>query len=60
MPQARIGVRNLTYRAAVVGQILGGALIATNIAGSHWRAIFLVNVPVGAAVIGSPRESWRL
>jgi MFS family permease len=36
---------------AVTGQILGGALIAANLAGSHWRAIFLVNVPVGAAVI---------
>jgi MFS family permease len=36
---------------AVVGQILGGALISANIAGSHWRAIFLINVPVGAAVI---------
>jgi len=36
---------------AIVGQILGGALISANIAGSHWRAIFLINVPVGAAVI---------
>jgi MFS family permease len=35
---------------AVIGQILGGALISANIAGSGWRAIFLINVPVGAAV----------
>jgi MFS family permease len=36
---------------AVVGQILGGTLISANIAGSHWRAIFLINIPIGAAVI---------
>jgi MFS family permease len=36
---------------AVAGQILGGALISANIAGTHWRAIFLINVPVGAGVI---------
>lgn len=36
--------------AMVVGQILGGVLVAANIAGSGWRAIFLVNVPV--ALIG--------
>jgi len=38
---------------AVTGQILGGALIAANIAGSHWRGIFFVNVPIGAAVIAA-------
>src|SRR5205823_6468373 len=36
---------------AVIGQILGGALISANLAGTHWRAIFLINVPVGAAAI---------
>ncbi|MGQ4414762.1 MFS transporter [Streptomyces sp. SAS_269] len=30
----------------VAGQILGGLLVAADIAGSGWRAIFLVNVPV--------------
>lgn len=35
--------------AMVVGQILGGVLVAADIAGSGWRAIFLVNVPVAAA-----------
>ncbi|WP_066942533.1 MFS transporter [Streptomyces lushanensis] len=30
----------------VAGQILGGVLVSANIAGSGWRAIFLVNVPV--------------
>lgn len=33
----------------VVGQILGGVLVAADIAGSGWRAIFLVNVPIALA-----------
>jgi EmrB/QacA subfamily drug resistance transporter len=33
--------------AAVAGQILGGVLVAANIEGTGWRAIFFVNVPVG-------------
>jgi EmrB/QacA subfamily drug resistance transporter len=33
--------------AAVAGQLLGGVLVSANIAGSGWRAIFFVNVPVG-------------
>jgi MFS family permease len=35
---------------AVAGQILGGGLISVDIAGTDWRAIFLVNAPIGAAV----------
>ena len=33
--------------AAVVGQVAGGAIVAANIAGTSWRPIFLVNVPLG-------------
>jgi len=33
--------------AAVLGPILGGFLIDADIAGSGWRAIFLINVPIG-------------
>jgi EmrB/QacA subfamily drug resistance transporter len=33
--------------ASVVGQLLGGALVSADIAGTSWRPIFLVNVPVG-------------
>jgi predicted MFS family arabinose efflux permease len=36
---------------AVIGQILGGVVISANLAGTHWRSIFLINVPVGAAAI---------
>ena len=32
--------------AMVAGQILGGVLVAADIAGTSWRAAFLVNVPV--------------
>ena len=32
---------------AVIGQLLGGALISADVLGLGWRAIFLVNVPIG-------------
>ncbi|GAA3063969.1 MFS transporter [Streptomyces glomeratus] len=32
----------------VAGQILGGVLVAADIAGTGWRSVFLVNVPVVA------------
>jgi len=35
--------------AAVLGQVLGGLLVAANIDGLGWRPIFLVNVPIGLA-----------
>ena len=35
----------------VSGQILGGGLIQADIDGLGWRAIFLVNVPVGVAAL---------
>src|SRR5690349_16945640 len=33
--------------AAVVGQLVGGLLVSADIAGTSWRPIFLVNVPIG-------------
>jgi predicted MFS family arabinose efflux permease len=33
------------------GQVLGGILVSANVLGTGWRPIFLVNVPVGAAVL---------
>ena len=35
--------------AAVVGQLVGGALLALNVFGLTWRPVFLVNVPIGIA-----------
>jgi MFS family permease len=37
--------------AAVVGQLVGGLLVSANIAGTSWRPIFLVNVPIGVVVL---------
>jgi EmrB/QacA subfamily drug resistance transporter len=37
--------------AAALGQILGGVLVDADIFGLGWRAVFLVNVPVGLIAI---------
>jgi EmrB/QacA subfamily drug resistance transporter len=37
--------------AAVVGQVVGGLLVSADIAGTSWRPIFLVNVPIGLMVL---------
>jgi EmrB/QacA subfamily drug resistance transporter len=37
--------------AAVVGQLVGGLLVSADIAGTAWRPIFLVNVPIGLVVL---------
>src|SRR5437763_10425497 len=36
---------------AVAGQLAGGLLISANLFGSDWRPVFLVNVPVGVALL---------
>jgi EmrB/QacA subfamily drug resistance transporter len=42
--------------AAVGGQVVGGALVETDLAGLGWRSCFLINVPVGlAALVLAPR-----
>ncbi len=37
---------------SVAGQVLGGLLLQANLFGLGWRAIFLVNVPVGMLTVG--------
>jgi len=39
--------------AAALGQILGGVLVSADLFGLGWRTVFLVNVPVGIAVLGA-------
>ena len=50
--------------AAMIGPIIGGALIALNLFGSGWRMVFLINLPLGVlAVCGAaallPRAHGR-
>jgi MFS family permease len=55
-------VRALSYYgvalglAAVGGQVIGGALVQTDVAGLGWRGCFLINVPIGlAGLLLTPR-----
>jgi MFS family permease len=41
--------------AAVIGQLAGGLLVSADIAGTSWRPIFLINVPLGLAVFLAAR-----
>jgi MFS family permease len=43
--------------STVVGQLAGGLLVSANLAGTGWRPIFLVNVPVGLAGLLLARRS---
>jgi MFS family permease len=40
---------------AVLGQVFGGLLVSADLFGSSWRPVFLVNVPVGLAVLAFGR-----
>ncbi|MEU4746047.1 MFS transporter, partial [Actinosynnema sp. NPDC023658] len=40
----------------VFGQFIGGLLIHADVAGAGWRMIFLINVPVGVAVLAVLRR----
>jgi EmrB/QacA subfamily drug resistance transporter len=35
----------------VAGQVLGGVLVSADLAGLSWRPVFLVNVPIGIALL---------
>jgi MFS family permease len=43
--------------SSVVGQLLGGLLVSSDIAGTGWRPIFLVNVPVGIVGLALARRT---
>jgi MFS family permease len=38
---------------AVAGQIAGGLLVTANLLGTGWRAVFLLNVPIGVALLAA-------
>jgi EmrB/QacA subfamily drug resistance transporter len=42
--------------AAIAGPLVGGGLIHVNVLGTGWRAIFLVNVPVGLLALAAGRR----
>ena len=37
----------------VAGQVIGGVLVTANLFGQGWRPVFLVNVPIGLAVLAT-------
>src|SRR5215469_629486 len=41
---------------AVLGQVIGGVLVSADLFGSSWRPVFLVNVPVGIALLALGRQ----
>jgi EmrB/QacA subfamily drug resistance transporter len=41
----------------VAGQVLGGVLVSANVFGLSWRPVFLVNVPIGVALLAAGRRS---
>ena len=41
---------------AVVGQVLGGVMVSANLFDTGWRPVFLVNVPIGLALLGWARR----
>jgi MFS family permease len=41
----------------VIGQVLGGALVAADVGGLGWRTIFLVNVPIGILTLALARRT---
>jgi MFS family permease len=48
----------------VAGQVIGGVLVTANLFGEAWRPVFLVNVPIGLALLALvprvvPRDSPR-
>jgi MFS family permease len=56
--QRALGVYGATLGASTVaGQLLGGVIVAANVAGLAWRPAFLLNVPVGLVGLVA---AWRV
>ncbi|MFI2707931.1 MFS transporter, partial [Nocardioides sp. CER28] len=54
--RAMSGYATVMGVAAASGQLIGGLLIRADVAGLGWRTVFLVNIPVGLAIVlAAPR-----
>jgi MFS family permease len=54
--RALAGFGAVAGAGGAVGQLVGGALLAADVAGLSWRPLFLVNLPVGiVALVLAPR-----
>jgi MFS family permease len=55
-----LGLFTAVVAGGVVGQAAGGLLVSADIAGTGWRPVFLLNVPIGVALlIAGPRSLPR-
>jgi EmrB/QacA subfamily drug resistance transporter len=41
---------------AIAGQVVGGVLVSADLWGTGWRPVFLINVPIGAALLFAGRR----
>jgi MFS family permease len=56
LPKALGAIGPVMGLSAVLGPVLGGVLAHADVFGSSWRAVFLVNLPLAAAVLAiAPR-----
>lgn len=56
LPKALGAIGPVMGLSAVLGPVLGGVLTHADVFGSSWRAVFLVNLPLAAAVLAiAPR-----
>ncbi|MGW0856425.1 MFS transporter [Streptomyces sp. NPDC002690] len=56
LPRALGAIGPVMGLSAVLGPVLGGVLTHADVLGSSWRAVFLVNLPLAAAVLAiAPR-----
>ncbi|MGZ4476363.1 MAG: MFS transporter [Nocardioides sp.] len=54
--KAMSGYATVMGVAAALGQLIGGILIRADIDGLGWRTVFLVNIPVGVAILLTARR----
>jgi MFS family permease len=53
--RALSGYAAVVAGGVVIGQVAGGALVSADLLGTAWRPVFLVNVPIGVALLACGR-----